>query len=74
MIDENVAKLIYNIIPSSLTVHGTTQSIQKTLGEVPLNEISCPTINVSFIDGYPLTSLKTHRFTQIDTKTHNNTQ
>ena len=73
MIDENVAKLIYNIIPSSLTVHGTTQSIQKTLGEVPLNEISCPTINVSFIDGYPLTRSFDDGYQQIDENTYTET-
>jgi hypothetical protein len=53
MLNEDAFKFIFALIPSSLMIHGSTQSIQKTIGSVPLNDVSCPTINMSITEGAP---------------------
>lgn len=49
MLDINLQELIYSYIPTSLTIDDSVFEIQTTLGEVPLNSVECPTVNLSFI-------------------------
>jgi len=70
MIDENVAKLIFNLIPTTLRVHNSDQIVQRTLGDIPLSEIDCPTVNVSFIDGGSYSRSIDDNYKQINTYTY----
>lgn len=49
----NFKKLLLAEIPSSITIDGHTLPIEKTIGSVPLNKLTLPTINVNFIENAP---------------------
>jgi hypothetical protein len=50
MLDITMQEYIFGFIPSSLSFNGTTLSIQKSLGNTPLNEVESPSVNLSFIN------------------------
>jgi len=54
MLNTDIKKLLLSVTPSNLTIDGHTFTITKTLGSVPLNELTLPTINIKFIgEGTP---------------------
>lgn len=50
MLSINIKQIMFSEIPSNLTIDGFSFPIKKTLGSIPLNKLSLPTINIRFID------------------------